>query len=167
MTKILYLHGLNSTLHPDRKAVLSKFSTNIAAPDTDYEGNPNVLQEYVKKYADAEVIVGSSAGGLLGYYLSSLLDIPALLFNPALPFRESIPNLPKIRSRKQLLQVVIGAQDDVVNPQKSFAILQADTVFNSSLEIHWKNSMGHPLPIHIFEEECFCFFNKLSTKNTV
>lgn len=91
MKTLLYLHGLNSCLHDDRREALQSYDVEILAPSIDYEGTPDLLNIFVEKYKSVDLIVGSSAGGLLGYYLSGILQIPAILFNPALP-------LPKITS---------------------------------------------------------------------
>ena len=71
MKKVLYLHGLNSTLHTDRRQVLKSFDLDIYAPQIDYEGNPNALQELLDTY-DVDMVIGSSAGGLGGYYFSGV-----------------------------------------------------------------------------------------------
>lgn len=161
MRKLLYLHGLNSTLHTDRRQALEKYNVEIFAPQIDYENEPTALGRLLREYKDIDMIVGSSAGGLAGYYLSNLLDVPALLFNPALPFRDYLPQIPDFPHRSSLLQVVIGARDDVVNPQKSLEILQSEKKIQGTLEVHWISSMEHSLPIGIFEKEFASFFKEI------
>ena len=163
MKKILYLHGLNSTLHQDRREVLEKLNVQIFAPQLDYEKNPNVLDELISEF-NVEAVIGSSAGGLAAYYFSGLKRIPALLFNPALPFRHYIQQIPDLPSRDKFLQVVLGARDTDVPAHKTFEFLTEEFDKNVPLEIHWINQMEHRLPIYIFENEVNYFWNMI-TKN--
>lgn len=161
MKKLLYLHGLNSCLHEDRREALQNYEIEILAPPINYEETSDLLDVFVKKYNSIDFIVGSSAGGLLGFYLSGILQIPAILFNPALPFAKNYIDLPALPPREKFLQVVIGAQDEVVSSQESFKILNSDDLKNAPIEIHWRNQMQHKLPIEIFTEEINYFFNKI------
>ena len=81
--KILYLHGLDSYLQDDRRAVLTPYG-EIFAPTIDYRNAPNLFAELQKEYAEVDVLIGSSLGGLIVYYLAQKLGKPCLLFNPAL-----------------------------------------------------------------------------------
>ena len=55
--KILYLHGLDSFLQDDRRAVLSPYG-EILAPTIDYRNAPNLFTELQTKYASADVLIG-------------------------------------------------------------------------------------------------------------
>ena len=160
MKKILYLHGLNSTLHEDRREVLQQYDIEIFAPDCDYERNPNLLQELLNTFT-VDVLIGSSAGGLGGYYFSGLKKIPALLFNPALPYRHYMPSIPDLPLRETYLQLVIGARDVDVPANKTFLFLQEEFDARVPLEIHWINQMAHRLPLEIFAQEVAFFFSKI------
>ncbi len=155
---LLYLHGLNSKLHDDRREVLELYPFNIYAPNIDYPNHPNLLNDLLSEYKDVDLVIGSSAGGLAGYYFSGLIEKPALLFNPALPFRKLIPKLPILPIRQTLLQVVLGAQDQEVDPFESFKIISKENPENCPIKIHWNHKMGHSLPIGVFKEEVkfFC-----------
>ena len=86
--KILYLHGLDSFLQDDRRTVLSPYG-EIFAPTIDYRNAPNLFAELQTKYASADILIGSSLGGLVVYYLAQKLGKPCLLFNPALRDRRA------------------------------------------------------------------------------
>ena len=161
MKNILYLHGLNSTLHDDRREALEEYGFNIFAPQLDYENDPTVLDKLLTEYKNIDFIIGSSAGGLVGYYLSGLLHVPALVFNPALPFVKDSMNLPDLSVRENFLLAVIGAKDEIVNPYKSFEILNNEKNSEDFIEIHWRKQMQHSLPINIFKEEIKYFFDKV------
>lgn len=160
MKKVLYLHGLNSTLHQDRRNALESFELEIFAPQLDYEGNPNVLDELIETF-NVDCVVGSSAGGLGGYYFSGIKNIPALLFNPALPFRNYMRDIPILPPRESFLQVVIGARDIDVPANKTFDFLTQEFDKNVPMEIHWFNHMEHRIPIQIFEQELRFFIHKI------
>lgn len=158
--KVLYLHGLNSKLYDDRREVMQKFDLEIFAPQIDYEGNPNALTELLEEY-EVDMVIGSSAGGLGGYYFSGLKQIPALLFNPALPFRHYMPNIPQMPPREAFLQVVIGAKDTEVSPTETFNFLTKNESPTTPLEIHWINTLAHRFSIDIFEKELKCFLENV------
>ena len=67
--KILYLHGLDSFLQEDRREVLLEYA-QIEAPVLDYLNAPNLFQQLINEYKDVNAIIGSSAGGLIAYYLA-------------------------------------------------------------------------------------------------
>lgn len=162
MKKILYLHGLNSTLQEDRRKVLENYTLEILAPQIAYEKKGiELVEKMAHQYACAQAIIGSSAGGLLAYYLSAVLSVPALIFNPAMPFAQQIPKLPSTISRNKFLLAVLGARDKVINPHESFQLLNTFENENHMLEIHWRAAMEHSFPISVFNEECDYFFGKV------
>lgn len=159
--KILYLHGLDSTLQEDRCTVLSAYG-QICAPELDYRNSPNLLSVLSEEYADVTVIIGSSAGGLVGYYLAQALLKPCLLFNPAMTYQDQVPT--KVEPNPHYaayMQVVIGLQDSVINPWESLEALKNNLQLRQPAEIHLINTMAHSYPIGIFEQEVRKFFEKI------
>ncbi len=113
---ILFLHGLESPLTIDKKNILEKYG-NVFAPDLNYKSNPNMIQFLYDEYQNQsiDVIIGSSMGGFAGFYLSKLLKLPALLFNPALPYHATEQNIPNTEIVHQnLIQFVLGLQDEPI-----------------------------------------------------
>ncbi|MGQ1929283.1 hypothetical protein [Ornithobacterium rhinotracheale] len=43
MKTLLYLHGLNSCLHDDRREALQSYDVEILAPSIDYEGTSDLF----------------------------------------------------------------------------------------------------------------------------
>ena len=160
--KLLYLYGLDSSLSEEKKQILEKFGT-IVAPDIDYRSNPNIIQTLFEKYKNEkiDVIVGSSLGGFAGFYLSKLLQIPTLLFNPALPYRTSVlQNIPVIeKEHSHLLQIVIGKQDDVILAKDNIEFISKLFPLNCDFRLHVINDLGHGIPLDVFEVEICMFFN--------
>ena len=158
---ILYLHGLDSNLTIGKKGILEPFG-NIFAPDLDYRANPNMIEFLYNEYKsqNINVIIGSSMGGFAGFYLSKLMQIPALLFNPALPYRTSVlQNIPVINdNHNQLLQIVIGNQDDVILAKDNLDFIMKLLPLKNDFRLHLINELGHGIPVNIFESEVNLFF---------
>ena len=160
-TKILYLHGLDSTLQDDRRAVLAPYG-EIVAPVLDYRNTPDLFSTLVRDYADVTAIIGSSAGGLVAYYLAQALLKPCLLFNPAFTYKNELPAT--VQSNPYYAaynQIVIGLQDTVIDPWQSLAELKGLLKTRQPAEIHLINTMAHSYPIGIFEKEVAYFMQKI------
>ena len=120
---ILYIHGLNSFPHPERLKVLEQKGHQVFALHLDYENELRTF-EILKEYAinhQIEFIVGSSAGGYIGYWLGQELTIPQLLFNPAVGLRMIENDTGYKISEQQDLKswIVIGKNDDTVLPEST------------------------------------------------
>lgn len=160
--KILYLHGLDSFLQNDRKEVLEQYGT-VYAPTLDYKNAPNLFQNLQKDYASVQAIIGSSAGGLITYYLGQAMQKPCLLFNPALNFKNEMPISTTFdTSYSQYMRIVIGIQDEVIPAWQSVEIIKNDITKNQNIDIQLINHMKHSYPITIFEQEVSTFMKILS-----
>lgn len=160
---ILYLHGLKSKLSDVKRRVLEKHGI-VIAPEIDYSKEHIQPLKILQNYPDTEfnVIIGSSMGALNGYIISNWIGRPALLFNPPLvkyPWSLMLPQekFIKIDSPKQLL---LGGQDDVVDPQETLTFLGKHLQENE-LELKIYPGLGHRIPLEIFEEQVTHFFSKL------
>lgn len=113
---ILYHHGLESKLNPQKRKKLEKYG-KVYAPDIDYHNNQNAIENIIKELQDQEinVVLGSSIGGFAGYYVSAYLFRPALLFNPALANRSVPQHVPTgDLGCWNTLQIALSMEDDVV-----------------------------------------------------
>ena len=160
---ILYLHGSKSKLSQSKRKVLEKYG-KVFAPDIDYSEAEIQPQQILKKYPDTEfnVLIGSSMGGLNGYIISNWIGRPALLFNPPLsryPWSLMLPDEKFVKgaSPKQLL---LGAKDEVVNPQETMAFL-GKHLQEHELEIKVDPHLRHRIPLELFEEQLSRFFLKI------
>lgn len=96
MKKTLYIHGLDGFLSEDKKNILSEYS-QIVAPILDFRVNNKTysdLKQMLMEY-EIETIIGTSMGGFIGYHLSLHANLPALLFNPAMPYRSVEQDVPE------------------------------------------------------------------------
>jgi esterase/lipase len=162
---ILFLHGLESKLSPAKRVILEKYGT-VIAPDLDYNSNPDTIQNLYNEFKNKEinVIVGSSMGGFAGFYLANSFGVCALLYNPALPYRnnvvQNIPSdLPKKRS--PLMRIVLGGQDDVIKAKDNLVFLSQNFSELKECTIQIINELAHQIPVPIFEKQTEYFFEEL------
>jgi uncharacterized protein len=160
---ILYLHGLDSKLSPEKKAVLEQYGS-VFAPNIDYYTNQNAIETVLNQFSKGEidVVIGSSMGGFAGYHVANALQLPALLFNPAMKKRTVRQNISVGKNLYNgLKQIVIGQVDKVVAPKDTLDFLQEDFNPLTDLHLHLVPQLGHNIPIPFFEEEVSSFFKKL------
>ncbi len=129
----------------------------VSALHLDYRNQPDSYDILRNKVTSdrIEYIVGSSLGGRLGYWLSEELGLSCLLFNPALALE--IPGLvdpvlpnPRCKSR----YVVLGAQDDVVDPQETWEWLMNSERKNVSQRVGMFQHLGHQIDQATYIESC-------------
>ena len=138
---ILYLHGLESKLNPAKKAILEKFGL-VIAPDLDYHNNPNIFDLLLKVNQEKEinVVIGSGMGGFMGYFIANTIKRPALLFNPALPYRpvqQNIPDFNPINS-STLLHLVLGGLDEIIKADDNLKWISENRIASSDINISIK-----------------------------
>lgn len=161
---ILYLHGLESKLSPEKRELLETYGS-VLAPDMDYKANPNMITtlQHAYKNQNIDVIIGSSMGGFAGFYLSKLMQTPALLFNPALPYRLNIAQaIPESTlEHSKAIHIVIGAQDNVIKASDNIAHITALLPFKTDLRLSILKELEHGIPLTIFKKEIDLFFKAL------
>jgi len=162
---ILFLHGLESKLSNEKRAILETYGT-VIAPDLDYKSNPNVIHDLYVEYKNQNInaIIGSSMGGFTGFYLANSMRICALLYNPALPYRNSVEQIiPTILQVKQslLMRIILGGQDEIIKAKDNLAFLSHNCNPKTDYTIVVKNDLSHQIPVDIFEEETKAFFKTL------
>ncbi len=156
--KAIYIHGLDSEPRPEKMKIMEQAGLDVSAIQIDYRENKEVYAELKKLILDnkAEFIIGSSFGGMLGYWLSEELAMPTLLFNPAMVYQSVQVEIPKIEQLNcPMRMVVLGEQDDVVNPienKKFFNSKQREGLTQKVLFCSW---LGHSIDFQTFEEMVF------------
>ena len=87
-TNCLYIHGLHSKVNLAKTAILENYFHRVTALNINYTEELDayhILRDQCVKES-VDFIIGSSFGGYLGFYLSRELQLPSILFNPALFF---------------------------------------------------------------------------------
>lgn len=157
---ILYIYGLDSKLSPEKKSILEKFG-NVFTPDIDYYSDSHAVQTILGQMKNKKIhaVIGSSMGGFAGFYISTILEVPALLFNPALENRsveQQVPDLKITRiTRKKFL---LGAIDDVIDPADTLKFLSRNFNEHTDFYLHIMPELTHNIPVPVFEEEVKDFF---------
>ena len=154
--KIMYLHGLYSSPQADKVAILTAKCEVLLAPQLDYFEHPDLFG-YIIGEAQAsgiDFVVGSSAGGLMGYYLAQVLGIKALLFNPAIAKMNLRPDIVKHKAadftkKSYFCQLVLGAKDETIVPQTTLDYLATHDVA-SNYAYHILPELEHKIPLDVF-----------------
>ena len=116
--KILYLHGYKAKPNYERIDYLKSLGHVVMAPHIDYDEEPEVLLELLELNYD--MVVGSSLGAYMAFYISDYKSVPCVCFNPPL-FRELKieMKLPENWDYESIIpqykDIVVGGKDDVVN----------------------------------------------------
>ena len=161
---ILYLHGLNGSLSIEKQKILERLG-KVYAPTIDYENNPDSIIWLQNQYKESKIdlIIGSSMGGFAGYYLSKLVKVPALLFNPALAYRSVFQNIPTTpQTNFGIINIVLGAIDDTIDPKSTLAFLADLLLQPQDYHIHIRYDLEHRIPIEVFNDEVYAVFGRLA-----
>ncbi len=162
MKKILYLHGLDSYPSQEKLDILKSFCDELVAPFIEYR-RPD-LQEFLietAKISNANVIIGSSMGGLSGYFLAKYVGCQTLLFNPALERADNyFFKLPEKINDNYHYHIILGALDDIINHQKSLEFLTKNEKENKYNYVILPN-LAHRLDIETFKNEIKNFMEKI------
>lgn len=158
---ILYLHGLESKLSEKKREILERYAT-VIAPDMDYKSNPNMIEYLYNTYLNQkiDVIIGSSMGGFAGYYLAQLLKVPSMLYNPALPYRNSIEQIVPTHlpmNHPPSMRIVLGAKDTVIKAKDNLAFLTQHISEKTDYKLIIRKDLAHQIPVEVFEEEALIF----------
>ncbi|MFP4369319.1 MAG: YqiA/YcfP family alpha/beta fold hydrolase [Candidatus Kapaibacterium sp.] len=151
--KILYLHGLDGAPREDKNEILLRGGNSLIAPTLDYrafEGDISLFEDIdsLIKKEKARLIVGSSFGGYMGFYLADNNRIPAILFNPALHSRSV--NVPVVESCTDTMKYfILGKYDEIIKPAKTKEWLREGYYNNYSIT---ELDFGHSVPLEIFAE---------------
>ena len=161
---ILYLHGLESRLSDVKKNILLDFG-NVFAPDLDYKNNAKIFDWILSSYKNQpfDCVIGSSMGGFMGYHIAMQMNIPALLFNPALPVRSLNQNIPStiITKENQRFSIVLGSLDETVPAVSNLKYFAENLITSMKYSIKIRPDLAHQIPLEIFEEECSTFLKSL------
>jgi hypothetical protein len=150
----LYIHGLHSNVNPDKKLILEKYFQQVTALHLDY---PNQIDAFkilhdVCKTQKVDFIVGSSFGGYLGFYLSKKLQLPSVLFNPALFFGQKdkifVPEKPL--QPAPFAAIIIGEKDTVVQPETTRKFIHHHTL-NDNIHVISCSWLEHIIDLNTFE----------------
>jgi pimeloyl-ACP methyl ester carboxylesterase len=151
MKKIMYLHGLESSNVCDKVDFL-KENNVVLAPSLNYHKS-NIEEElmYMVESFQPDLIIGSSMGGHVGLMLANYYNIEAIVFNPAIHSRPIEPKLDRLEAKDPRVNfqplVVLGLEDDVIDPSVSKEIFEDAMFYSDIVEVE---NMGHRVPFDVF-----------------
>lgn len=153
--RLLYIHGLHSKPRPDKDAILEEFADFVLSPEVNYFSKkpvfPWLLEECRKQKINT--LAGSSAGGLMAFWLNKYLGTKALLFNPALKFqsfRTDIiePNATSLRN-DYFNYMVLGEKDQTIPFEQTIDYLK-EQENPKNYEIETISDLEHRIDLDTF-----------------
>jgi hypothetical protein len=154
--KFAYLHGYQGFVTDEKRIYLDSLG-ECYAPLIDYDTDNTIIQELLVKFKEEPIdfIAGTSLGGMISYYLGMMLNIPVLMFNPAVIAIERLkPFLPEVLlngvpSKKNT--VFTGLKDDVIEPQLQIEFVENLQRQNGNIEQFFDAEMTHLVTLDEFE----------------
>lgn len=152
--KALYIHGLHSNPNPDKLKILEEAKLKVIAPFIDYDTEQGAVYGRVKAIAKEEqvdLIIGSSMGGFIGYWLAKDLKVPALLYNPALYFKSVQEFIPELEPNSNPpLFFCLGEKDKTVNPIEVKAYIKNLNPSSENIKIINASWLEHGIDLTTF-----------------
>ena len=147
--KTIYFHGLESKSGGPKVDWLKKGGFDVLAPNMNYQ-DPSMFtraSEMVTNHTP-HFLIGSSMGGWFAWNLGKIFKIPVLLFNPAI----LAPTLIDINFDKVPIFLILGKNDDVIDPEKTYRFLEKLEGENFKKEnVMWEEH-GHRTPELVFQK---------------
>jgi len=121
--KILYINGYNGT--KNKSIILSKIlNANVDCKLIDYDNfEYKEFEIFAKNY---DLIIGSSTGAYLGRVICEKFNIPLISINPVINLEKTfkklnakVPNIPKVEFLCLEELVLLGINDDLIDPYKT------------------------------------------------
>ncbi len=144
--KVSYLHGLESPNYGPKVDWLND-NFNTYSPKIQYTDS-NIFDEVLNGCKGSDLIIGSSMGGYFAYLIGQHLNIPTLLFNPAVVSREFDPVIIEPKGGGVKNTVVLGDKDKVISGSaiKRYFKSKGKGTFN-----YESYDNGHRVPDEVFK----------------
>jgi hypothetical protein len=145
--------------------ILKKYGDNIYTPEVLWYSDPNLFNTIIKTIENKkiDIIIGSSAGGYMSYYLSNYYKLPSLMFNPAVaetseaPVIQPVPQYIKNSDPYNKQMVIVGNRDLKIRGGVDFNLVinffKSNNFFNvKTNKMYIESGMSHGVPNNIFEK---------------
>ncbi len=154
--KFAYLHGYQGSVTEEKQLYLDSLG-DCFAPAIDYDNAPTLVQDLIIQFKQEpiEFIAGTSLGGMISYYIGLMLNVPVLMFNPAVIAIERLkPFLPEqllsaVPSQQNL--VFTGLKDDVIEPQFQIDFVNKLKEQHATIAQFFDEEMTHLVTLEEFE----------------
>ncbi len=162
-TKCLYLHGLDSQPMREKDDILLANFEHLVSPKINYR-RENIFSFLCAIVEEREIgcIVGSSFGGFMAYHLARKYALSVILFNPALAYYQTNPDIINEFDRVPMKKcfVAIGQEDDVVPPQSTLDYLKSSNHESTFFHVEIIEKLGHRIPLDVLENTIRDALNK-------
>ena len=155
--KFAYLHGYQGFVTDEKRVYLNELG-DCYSPTIDYDNAPTLIQDLVAQFTKEpiEFIAGTSLGGMISYYLGLILNVPVLMFNPAVIAIERLKpflsdELLNAVPQKQNM-VFTGLKDDVVEPKFQIEFVENLKQKNANIMQFFDEEMTHLVTLEEFEK---------------
>lgn len=151
--KAIWLHGMGGSPNQEKIKLMEEYGLKTHALHMDYNAEPlkfEILRDYCIEHK-IELLVGSSYGGFLGFWLSEELGIPCLLLNPAVSLRgkkRTMPNMTAFQS--PLCLVAVGNQDDKIDHERTLLFMDKDRREGKKILTKVVENEGHGFSMQAF-----------------
>ena len=146
--KFAYLHGYQGFVTDEKRVYLNELG-DCYSPTIDYDNAPTLIQDLVAQFTKEPIqfIAGTSLGGMISYYLGLILNVPVLMFNPAVIAIERLKpflsdELLNAVPQKQNM-VFTGLKDDVVEPKFQIEFVENLKQKNANISQFFDEVMTH------------------------
>ena len=148
MESVIYFHGLESKPNDIKTQFLNQEVNFLKVPTMDYK-KKGIFKEWLDyiKNEKPDLLIGSSMGGYFVMALATHIEIPILVFNPAIHSRTLEIEGLKSGIKKLKGLVVLGKKDTIIDPNSTMLILR-QTPNNLNIEIN--KDMGHRVTLDVF-----------------
>jgi len=157
MKNIAYLHGLEAKAGGVKYDYLEAQYTVSFAPQIDYWEDDVFKKIYIElKNNRLDLIIGSSMGGFFAYHLAKILNVPTVLFNPALLLSYikeykgvDLTKIDQSGTKTPFHKVVLGENDEIIPPQTTIDFLEKEEKNNHKII---REPHAHRTPVKAFKQ---------------
>jgi len=145
--KVVFFHGLESEGPGGKAAYIECIGNNVFAEKMDYR-DPHLLQRTWKEVEEfgPDYVVGSSMGGWFGLNMAIHLNVPCMLFNPAVVKRSVEIKVPPMGKARPEVDLLLGKTDDVVNGHD---VVDWMNLRKFPINVTWADC-GHRVPPEVY-----------------
>lgn len=127
--RIVYLGDWGETKNGIREKILGKFGDEIWSPDVLYTHNRNIISNLADNIhcnnSNSNLIVGCGVGAYIGFYISNMVKVPSLLFNPSFYYKNG-SELKSQYDHEQFIEkrIILSALDEIIDNKRVYKFLK-------------------------------------------
>ena len=154
--RAIWMHGMGGSPNKEKIALMEKYGLETHALHMDYSNEPKrfeILRDYCLEH-QIELLVGSSFGGFMGFWLSEELGLSCLLLNPAVSLRGKNKTKPKSVTKliSPLCLIAVGDQDEQIDHERTLLFMEKDKREGKTILTKVMPNEGHGFSMPAFKE---------------